>query len=99
MWVTVFSKFYIYDKTTKTFIKEVEGDDGLIVRRRVKGIGNFADGSIVTAYPDELETSYQTWTTEKINFYFKLGDKLYYCPFATPDMHHYKCRIICTDYQ
>lgn len=99
MWVTVFSTFYIYDKTTKTFTKEVEGDDGLIVRRRVKGIGNFADGSMVTAYPDELETSYQTWTTEKINFYFKLGDKLYYCPFATPDMHHYKCRIICTDYQ
>ena len=99
MWVTVFSSFYIYDKNTKTFTEELEGDDGSIVRKRVKGIGNFADGSIVTAYPDELETSYKGWTTEKINFYFKYGDKLYYCPFETPDMHHYKSRIVCTDYQ
>lgn len=98
LWVTVFATFYIYDKEDGSFTKELEGDDGSVARRRVKGIGSFSDGSIVTAYPDELSSSYQSWTTERIHFYFRLGDKLYYTQFNTPNMHHYKCRVVCTDY-
>lgn len=99
MWVSCFSKIYIYDKVNKKFSTVIEGDNGIVGYRRVKGLGNFPDGSMVTTYPDEAEDSLYTWTTEKINFYFKYEGKLYYTPLYTPNMHYYKARIVCTDYQ
>ena len=99
LWISTFGKIYIYDKTTKQYSTEIDGDNGIIGMRRVKGLGNFPDGSMVTTYPDEKADSLYTWTTEKINFYFKYEGKLYYTPIYTPKMHYYKVRIVCTDYQ
>jgi hypothetical protein len=99
MWVSTFGKIYIYDKTTKKFSEAIKGNNGIVCGRRVKGLGNFADGSMVTTYPDEKKTSLYTWTTEKINFYFMYEGKLYFSPVYTPKVHHYKARVVCTDYQ
>ena len=99
MWVSAFGKVYIYDKTNKTYSDVIPGDNGIMGVRRVKGLGNFTDGSMITTYPDEASTSLYTWTTEKLNFYFMYEGKLYYTPVYTPKMHYYKVRIVCTDYQ
>lgn len=99
MWVSTFGKVYIYDKTTKKFSEELPGNDGIMCVRRVKGLGNFVDGSMITTYPDEKSTSLYTWTTEKLNFYFMYEGKLYYSPVYTPGEHYYKVRIVCNDYQ
>ena len=99
MWFSAFSKIYVFDKTTQTYSEEIPGDHGIVGVRRVKGLGNFPDGSMITTYPDEAPTSLQTWTTEKLNFYFMYEGKLYYTPVYTPNMHYYKIRIVCTDYQ
>ena len=99
IWVSTFSKIYIYDKATNKYIEKIDGNNGIICGRRVKGLGNFPDGSMVTTYPDEKSTSLATWTTEKINFYFMYEGKLYFSPVYTPKMHYYKVRIVCTDYQ
>jgi len=99
MWFSAFGKIYVFDKTTQTYSEEIPGDHGIVGVRRVKGLGNFPDGSMITTYPDEAPTSLQTWTTEKLNFYFMYEGKLYYTPVYTPNMHYYKIRIVCTDYQ
>jgi hypothetical protein len=99
MWVTTFGKIYIYDKTTKKFSEAIDGSSGIVCGRRVKGIGSFADGSMITTYPDEKTTSLYTWTTEKLNFYFMYEGKLYFSPAYTPGEHYYKVRIVRTDYQ
>ena len=99
MWVSTFGKIYIYDKTTKKFSETIDGSNGIVCGRRVKGLGNFPDGSMITTYPDEKATSLYTWTTEKINFYFNLDGTLYPFFYETPGVHHYKCRVINTSYQ
>ena len=99
MWVSTFGKVYVYDKTTKTFSEEIPGSDGILCGRRVKGLGNFPDGSMITTYPDEASDSLYTWTTEKLNFYFMYEGKLYYSPVYTEGEHYYKVRIVCNDYQ
>lgn len=99
MWVTTFGKVYIYDKTTKKFSEAIDGSSGIVCGRRVKGIGSFTDGSMITTYPDEKTTSLYTWTTEKLNFYFMYEGKLYFSPAYTPGEHYYKVRIVRTDYQ
>lgn len=99
MWVSTFGKIYIYDKTTKKFSETIDGSNGIVCGRRIKGLGDFADGSMVTTYPDEKSTSLYTWTTEKLNFYFKYEGKLYFSPVYTPGEHYYKIRIVRTDYQ
>ena len=99
MWVSTFGKVYIYDKTTKKFSEEIPGSDGIDCGRRVKGLGNFPDGSMITTYPDEAADSLYTWTTEKLNFYFMYEGKLYYSPVYTEGEHYYKARVVCNDYQ
>lgn len=99
MWVSTFGKIYVYDKTTKKFSETIDGSSGIVCGRRVKGLGNFPDGSMITTYPDEKTTSLYTWTTEKLNFYFMYEGKLYFTPIYTPNEHYYKVRIVCTDYQ
>lgn len=99
MWFSAFGKVYIYDKTNKKYNEVIPGDNGIMGVRRVKGVGNFPDGSMITTYPDEKKTSLYTWTTEKLNFYFKYEGKLYYTPVYTPKNHYYKVRVVCTDYQ
>jgi len=99
MWVSTFGKVYVYDKTTKTFSEKIPGSDGILCGRRVKGLGNFPDGSMITTYPDEAADSLYTWTTEKLNFYFMYEGKLYYSPVYTEGEHYYKARVVCNDYQ
>lgn len=99
MWVSTFGKIYVYDKTTNKFSESINGSNGIVCGRRVKGLGNFPDGSMITTYPDEKSTSLYTWTTEKLNFYFMYEGKLYFSPVYTPKEHYYKVRIVCTDYQ
>ena len=99
MWVSTFGKIYVYDKTTKKFSETINGSNGIVNGRRVKGLGNFPDGSMITTYPDEKSTSLYTWTTEKLNFYFMYEGKLYFSPVYTPNEHYYKVRIVCNDYQ
>lgn len=99
MWVSTFGKIYVYDKTTKKFSETINGNNGILNVRRVKGLGNFPDGSMITTYPDEKSTSLYTWTTEKLNFYFMYEGKLYFSPVYTPNEHYYKVRIVCNDYQ
>ena len=99
MWMSAFGKIYIYDKTTQKFSEKIPGNDGIVCIRRVKGLGNFVDGSMITTYPDEKSTSLYTWTTEKLNFYYMYEGKLYYSPVYTAGEHYYKVRIVCNDYQ
>ena len=99
LWIAETRGLYIYSKSKNTFTDTVSGDNGVMHKTKIKGIGSFADGSIATSYPDGLTTSYQTWTTEKINLYFNYNGKLYHTVFNTPNMHHYKCRVVNFNYQ
>lgn len=96
LWVTTSSGVYIYKKSAKAFTEHIEGDDGTVVRKDVKGIGNFEDGSILTLHPDG---ALYEWTTQTINLYFKYGSKLYHGKYTTLGTHYYKCRVVRTDYQ
>ena len=99
LWIAETRGLYIYSKSKNTFTDVINGDNGVMHKTKIKGIGSFADGSIATSYPDGLSTSYKTWTTEKINLYFNYNGKLYHTVFNTPNMHHYKCRVINFNYQ
>ena len=96
MWITTSGGLYIYSKSDKTFTTHINGDNNVIKRSNIKGIGNFDDGSILSLYPDG---ALYEWTTQTINLYFKYGDKLYHTTYMTLGTHYYKCRVLRTDYQ
>ena len=96
LWFTTSKAVYQFNKKTRQFNKF---SSTVMETESVKGIGNFADGSIVTTFPDRKTSSVTTWTTEKINFYYNLDGNLYPFFYETPGMHYYKCRVVNTSYQ
>jgi len=66
LWVTTSTKVYIFSKSTKTFTTDLAPMNQSIERGSVKGIGNFADGSVVLITPDG---GFKSWTSETITFF------------------------------
>jgi hypothetical protein len=92
LWVTTNSAVYRYDKTTKEFTSFDSG----IITKSVKGIGNFADGSVVAIAPDGV---FKSWTSATVNFYIWDGLKLNPLALKSSNGAFYKCRVWSTDYQ
>ena len=95
LWITTSSKVYQFDKNTKTFSTDYEGN-GSLNRKAVKGVGNFHDGSIVYIYPDGILKSH---TSRSMVFLRTVDGKLTPETLVSPTGHFYKVRVWSTDYQ
>ena len=95
LWITTSSKVYRFQKSTKTFSTDYEGN-GSLNRKTVKGVGNFSDGSIVYIYPDgELKAH----TSKSMVFLRMVDGVLTKETLVSPTGHFYKVRVWSTDYQ
>ena len=95
LWITTSSKVYRFQKSTKTFSTDYEGN-GSLNRKAVKGVGNFPDGSIVYIYPDgELKAH----TSKSMVFLRMVDGVLTKETLVSPTGHFYKVRVWSTDYQ
>lgn len=86
---------YRFNKTTKTFSTEYEGNE-YINRLNVKGAGNFTDGSLVYIFPDG---AFHSWTSQSIVFVHKFDGKMVSERLASKTGHFYKVRVWNSDYQ
>lgn len=95
LWITTSSKVYRFQKSTKTFSTDYDGN-GSLNRKTVKGVGNFPDGSIVYIYPDgELKAH----TSKSMVFLRNVDGVLTKETLVSPTGHFYKVRVWSTDYQ
>ena len=95
LWITTSSKVYRFQKSTKTFSTDYDGN-GSLNRKAVKGVGNFPDGSIVYIYPDgELKAH----TSKSMVFLRNVDGALTKETLVSPTGHFYKVRVWSTDYQ
>ena len=95
LWITTGSNVYRFDKTTKTFSTDYAGHEDLN-RAHVKGVGNFADGSLVYLYPDG---AFKSWTTKSIFLVRNQDGKMIKERLASETGHFYKVRVWDSRYQ
>lgn len=95
MWVTTGSAVYVYSKNAKQFLTDYTGA-AKITRKNVKGIGNFADGSVVLITPDG---GFKSWTGADIDFYILTGGEFSHTSVKSTDGGFYKVRVWNKNYQ
>lgn len=86
---------YRFNKTTKTFSTEYEGNE-YINRLNVKGAGNFTDGSLVYIFPDG---ALHSWTSQSIVFVHNFDGEMVSERLASKTGHFYKVRVWNSAYQ
>lgn len=95
LWITTGSAVYIYSKSENKFLTTYEGS-GVINRKNIKGIGNFADGSVAYIYPDG---AFKSWTSASVTFIVKEGDTFTPSTLKSSDGDFYKLRVWNKNYQ
>lgn len=95
MWITTNSAVYIYSKSQKKFLTDHAAAEK-VTRKGVKGIGNFADGSVVLITPDG---AFKSWTGKKLDFYVCDGTAYSHIGVSSTDGGFYKVRVWNKNYQ
>ncbi len=93
LWITTGSHVYQFDKNTKAFRTDYAGHE-VLDRANIKGVGNFADGSVVFIYPDG---AFKSWTSQSA-FLLINGNKDAKT-LKSETGHFYKVRVWDTNYQ
>ncbi len=94
-WITTSSAVYQYSVSEKKIITDYEGNN-LFNVKNVKGIGNFADGSVILITPDG---KFESWTSETVTYYHKYDGNFYKFKIGTSENGIYKVRVENYDYQ
>lgn len=95
MWITTVSAVYVYSKSAGQFLTDYPGSDK-IMRKSVKGIGNFDDGSVVLITPDG---GFRSWTGKSVDFYVLADGTYSYIKVDSADGGFYKVRVWNKNYQ
>ncbi len=95
LWITTGSNVYRFDKTTGKFSTDYPGASS-VNRANVKGVGNFADGSMVYIYPDG---KYYSWTSRSMVLVRNQGGDMIEEKLISEQGHFYKVRVWDKAYQ
>ncbi len=94
-WITTTSAVYQYSVSEKKIIAGYDGEKQVNVKN-VKGIGNFADGSLIYITPDG---KFESWTSETVAYFHHFNGKYYKYSIGTSENGIYKVRPENYDYQ
>ncbi len=97
LWITTASHVYRFNKTTKEFSADYDGN-GDLDRASVKGVGNFKDGSLIYIYPDKLWTE-KPWNSKSVYLVRNLNGEMVQSTLTSSTGDFYKVRVWSADYQ
>ncbi len=97
LWLSTGSTVYQFNKTTGVF-STTYPEELYLKRSKVKGLGNFPDGSIVWIVPDG---AFESWTSATVSFAKRNSNGSGYADFSLTSETggFYKIRVWSSDYQ
>ncbi len=95
LWITTTGAVYQYSVSEGKVCANYDGRD-TVNAKNIKGIGNYADGSVICIAPDG---KFESWTAESVIFIYRRGEDYYRYNITIDTTGIYKLRVANYNYQ